>query len=321
MPEAGDALLAEVVRTGFVESRHYGSLVALAPAGERVLARGAPDDPHFPRSSLKLLQAVAMLRTGMAEQFELDERHVAVAASSHSGEQQHIDVVRDLLSRADVPESALDCPRDMPLDEATQHVLIARGRRPARVHHNCSGKHAAMLATCAAMGWPLAGYRDPAHPLQVHVRATVEELAGPVSATGVDGCGAPVFAVSLTGLARAYGAAMRAAAGTPESRVADAMRAHPDLVGGTGRDVTMLMRAVPGLLAKDGAEGLYAAALADGTGIAVKIADGAARARIPVLLEALAALGVAAEELSGLARIPVLGGGEPVGEVRAVGIA
>jgi L-asparaginase II len=183
---------------------------------------------------------------------------------------------------------------------------------------NCSGKHAAMLATCVANGWPVGDYLDPDSPLQTAITAAVEELAGErVQHVAVDGCGAPQHALTLAGLARAFARLTTAAPGTNERRVADAMRAAPELVGGTGRDVTAFMQAVPGLLAKDGAEGVYGVALPDGAALALKIDDGAARARPPVLVEGLRALGVTSDALDALATVPVLGGGRPVGEVRA----
>jgi L-asparaginase II len=183
---------------------------------------------------------------------------------------------------------------------------------------NCSGKHAAMLATCVHNDWPVHDYLDPAHPLQQRIRDTHVELAGePVTVTVVDGCGAPQFGISLRGLARAFAALVTAPPGSPPRRVADAMRARPDLVGGTGRDVTRLMSGAPGVLAKDGAEGVYAAALPSGAAVAVKIADGAARARMPVLVAALRRLGLEAHVLDELATHPVLGGGEQVGTLHA----
>lgn len=182
---------------------------------------------------------------------------------------------------------------------------------------NCSGKHAAMLATCAANRWPAAGYLAPGHPLQQAIRRTVSELAGePVSATGVDGCGAPLLALTLTGLARAFRALVLSAAGTPERRVADAMRAYPEWTSGTTRDERKLMDAVPGLLVKGGAEGVAAFAFADGRSGAVKIDDGMARGRTPVTVAALRLLGAVVPDA--LATVPVIGGAAEVGAVRAV---
>lgn len=314
-------VVAEVVRSGFVESRHHGSLVALDPAGNVVLSVGDVAAPVFPRSSNKPMQASGVVRLGIVEKFGLDATHVALAAASHSGEPMHLDVVRDLLARAGVTEDDLACPADLPLDPDAASAVLARAGGPTRLQHNCSGKHASFLAACAAQGWPLVDYRDPEHPLQVHERAVVEELSGErVPAIGVDGCGAPIFALSLTGLARAFSRIAVAPAESAESVVAQAIRTHPVLMGGTRRDVSRLVAAVPGLIAKDGAEGVYAAALPDGTAVALKVDDGTQRARPPVMVAALRALGVTGDEaaLDALASPDVVGGGRRVGVVRAV---
>jgi L-asparaginase II len=172
-----------------------------------------------------------------------------------------------------------------------------------------------MLANCVVNGWPTATYREAEHPLQRCIRTTIERLTGePVAATAVDGCGAPLFATSLIGLARAF-------ATLATSHAADAMRAHPELVGGTGRDVTAVMLATPGLVAKDGAEGVYAAALPDGRAAAVKVEDGGGRARGPLLAFALERLGVDPDALAVLRDVRVLGHGAPVGELRVVQIS
>lgn len=308
------ALLAEVVRSGFVESRHYGSLVALATTGEVAFAAGDIDSPVFPRSSNKPIQALAVCRRGL----RLDTELLALAAASHSGEPFHLDGVRRILDGAGLDESALQTPPDLPLGEDARLAVLREGGSPSAIAMNCSGKHAAMLATCVVNGWPVESYRDPAHPLQVAVRQVVEELAGePVAACGVDGCGAPLFAVSLTGLARAYRALVLAPRGSCEAAVVEAMREHPDYVGGTGRDVTRLMRAVPGLVAKDGAEGVYAAAFPDGRAVTFKIADGAVRPRQVVMAAALRRLGIGSSALDEASEVPVLGRGEVVGYVRA----
>jgi L-asparaginase II len=307
------AELVEVVRSGFVECVHRGSVVALDPAGGVVVKVGEPDAPHLPRSANKPLQLVGMLRAGL----DLEPPDLAVAASSHSGEPAHVRRVRDLLRGHALAESGLVCPPALPIGEEAARAVLTAGGGPARAFMNCSGKHTAMMLTCRANGWPVAAYAEPDHPLQVALRRTVEELAGePASAVAVDGCGAPLFGLTLTGLARAFGRLVTAGPGSPERRVADAMRAYPELVGGTGRDVTALMAGAPGVLAKDGAEGVYAAALPDGSAAAVKVADGAARARVPMLVGALRRLGLAAPVLGELAEVPVLGGGRPVGAAR-----
>jgi L-asparaginase II len=308
------AVLADVVRSAFVEGHHRGSLLALAADGSRLLNLGDPDAPVFPRSSNKPMQAVGMLEAGL----DLDGELLALACASHSGEAFHLDGVRRILAAAGLDESSLQTPADYPVDETERLAYAAAGGVPAPLAMNCSGKHAAMLATCVARAWPTATYRDPDHPLQQALKATVERLAGePVTATGVDGCGAPLFALTLSGLARSFRAIATAPEGTPEHRVATAIRAHPAWLGGTRRDVTRLVEGVPGLIAKDGAEGVYAAALPDGRAVALKLDDGASRARSPVMVAALRTLGVEAPVLDELAETTLLGGGRPVGSVRA----
>ena len=305
--------VVEVVRSGAVESMHLGAVVVLGPDGALRWAAGDPAAPVLPRSANKPLQLAGMLRAGL----ELPPEDLAVAASSHSGETAHVRRVRDLLNRHRLPESTLVCPPSLPLGEEAAQAVLRAGGGPARAFMNCSGKHTAMVLTCLANGWPVAGYADPAHPLQQAIAGTVADLAGePVWATTVDGCGAPLLGLTLPGLARAFGRLVTAADGTPERRVADAMRAHPDLVGGSGREVTALMAGLPGVLAKDGAEGVFAAALPDGSAVAVKVADGSARARTALLVAGLRRLGAHAPVLDALAVTPVLGGGHPVGSIR-----
>jgi L-asparaginase II len=310
--DAVNPVVAEVVRSGFTESRHRGAVAGLAADGTQVISVGRTAVPFFPRSANKPLQAAAMLRRGL----ELDGELLALAAASHSGEDFHVDGVRKILSGAGLSEDDLRCPAAWPLDTGTAHRLISRSEGTSRIRMNCSGKHAAMLATCVQNGWPTAGYLAPDHPLQQAIRRTVEELAAEqVAATGVDGCGAPLFALTLAGLARAFRALVLAPPGTPERRVADAMRAHPEWTSGTSRDERRLMDAVPGLLVKTGAEGVDAFALADGRSGAVKIDDGAARGRTPVTVAALRRLGAVVPDE--LATIPVIGGEAEVGAVRA----
>ena len=313
-PDTG--LLAEVVRCGVVESRHHGSLVALHPDGSVAFSTGDPGRAIFPRSSNKPLQSAGMARLGL----DLEPELLALATASHSGEPFHLDGVRRILASAGLDESALQTPPDSPIGERARTDYVAAGGSPTSLAMNCSGKHAAMLATCVQRDWPLESYRDPDHPLQRSLRDTVEDLAGePVSMTAVDGCGAPLWGLTLTGLARAFRSIALADEGTAEHRVAEAMHAHPGWLGGTGRDVSRFVEGVPGLIAKDGAEGVYAAALADGRAVAFKIADGAQRPRAPVMVAALRRLGVDAAVLGDLAVVPVLGGGRRVGEVIAAG--
>jgi L-asparaginase II len=312
----GDEVVAEVVRSGVVESVHRGSVVGLEPDGNAVVEIGSVDTQGFARSSLKPLQALAFLRAGWQP---ASDEEIALACASHSGEPGHLDVVRRILASAGLDETALDNTPDMPLDIVAAREWARAGGEPDSLHQNCSGKHAAMLATCVANSWPTDGYRDPAHPVQRAVKETVAERTGDEAEhTAVDGCGAALFSCTLRGLARAFARLATAADGSAEARVAAAMRGHPWLVGGTGRDVTTLMSAVTGLIAKDGAEGVYVAATADGRAVALKVADGAGRPRAPVMVAALRLLGVDDTALQVLATTPVLGHGIPVGEVRAI---
>ena len=311
-----------MVRSGFVESRHRGTVAALAADGSVLLSAGSASVPMFPRSSNKPFQAAAMLRCGL----KLDGELLALAAASHSGEDFHVAGVRQILSSAGLTEDDLRCPPDYPLDERAFHDMVRSGSARDRVHMNCSGKHAAMLATCVAAGWPTASYTDPEHPLQQQIKAAISGLAGePVATVGVDGCGAPLMALSVLGLARAFRAMMRAEPGTAERAVADAMRAHPEWTSGTNRPERALMAAVPGLLLKSGAEGVEGFALADGRAGAFKIEDGAARGRVPITVALLRELGAEAEygadaaALTALETSPVTGGGQVVGEIRAAG--
>ncbi|MEP6599151.1 MAG: asparaginase [Actinomycetota bacterium] len=304
--------LVEVVRSGVVESVHTGHLVALDPSGGVLAAFGDPQQPMFPRSSNKPLQAVGMRRLGL----DVEPEQLALACASHSGEPMHLAVVQAMLARGGFTVEDLGCPPDRPLGEAAREEWIASRRQPARIAMNCSGKHAAMLLTAAARDWPIESYLDPMHPLQQALAGTVAELSGDqVRGLGVDGCGAPVLAISLYGVARAF-SRLALAAGGPQRDVADAMRARPDLVGGSARPVTQLMSGIPGLIAKDGAEGVWAAALPDGSALAIKIDDGAMRAADRAVVAALRILGVEAGVLDELAELALLGGGVPVGVVR-----
>lgn len=305
-----------------VESRHRGSLAVLAADGSVALAAGAADRPMFPRSANKPVQASAMLRCGL----DLPGNLLALAAASHSGEKFHIEGARAILARAGLSETDLQCPADLPLDEAARIAWLRAGGGADRIHMNCSGKHAAMLATCVAAGWPTAEYREPGHPLQQRIKNMLELLAGEtVAATGTDGCGAPLFAISPAGLARAFRALVLAAPGTEPRRVADAMRANPAWTSGTTRPEAAMAAAVPGLLMKSGADGVCAFALADGRAAAVKFEDGAQRGVPPLMASLLLGLvsggqvpGADETVLKSLAATPVLGGGVPVGEIRAV---
>ena len=242
--------------------------------------------------------------------FVAEPDELAVASASHNGEPAHLDVVRRILAKAGLNEDALANTPALPLAPPVAADVLRAGGRPTPLLQNCSGKHAAMLATCVANGWEIDGYLDVDHPVQKRIDAYIAEAAGGVSHTGIDGCGAPTAMVTLVGLV----AAVRSLA-IRRSAVYVAMCRHPDLVAGTGREDTALMRAVPGLVAKGGAEGVHVAAHPDGRAVAVKIADGSERARVPVMLAAMRSLGFDVDDVP---VPPILGHGRPVGEVRSL---
>lgn len=305
-------VVAHVVRSGFLESVHRGIGVVTSRDGAVEFAVGDPATPILPRSSNKPIHAVAALRAGAV----LSAESLAVACASHSGEPVHLAAVRQSLASSGLGVEVLGNSPDFPLGEEPRLAWIRSGMGKEPLAQNCSGNHAAMLAACVASGWDVAGYLDPEHPFQRLAAATTEDLGGqPVSGTAVDGCGAALFAIPLVALARAFGR-IAGADGGPERAVADAMRAHPHLVGGQGRDVTELMLGAPGLIAKDGAESVYAVGLPDGRGVAVKIADGGDRARAVFLSELLRRTGSVEEAvLERLADVPVRGHGRRVGAV------
>jgi L-asparaginase II len=327
-----DDLLVTLERSGFVEGRHYGRLVLTSPSnpadpgdsggalhgGDGCVVRMAVGDVHAPvllRSVCKPLQAVAVLRSGV----ELHGHLLALATSSHSGEPYHQDGVRELLATFGLDASALRNTAGMPLDPRLRREWEASGRPPTQQAHNCSGKHAAMLASCVVNGWPTETYSDPGHPLQELVLDTVRDLTGePVAAVAVDGCGAPVPAVSPLGVARAFARIATAPRDSPEGRVAHAMRDQPDWVAGAARETTRLMRALPGLIVKEGAEAVAALAFPDGTAAAFKISDGGQRARTAVTAAVLRHLGRPYDDEIAPAVAPVLGGGQVVGGLTAV---
>ncbi|WP_029252863.1 asparaginase [Paraoerskovia marina] len=319
-PIARDAVeLALVVRGDLVESVHLGHLVVTAPDGSVRTARGDGNVVFWPRSSVKPMQAVAMVRDGL----DLPDRLLALAAASHDGAVVHVAGTREILAGTRLHESDLLNTPDLPYDAVQAAIWRGGGHGPARVVQNCSGKHAAMLATCVANGWDTATYLDLDHPLQRSIAATITEFTGDEAGLPVtrDGCGAPLFATTLAGLARALGrvaAAPGTAPGSAEARVARAMSAVPEMVGGPERTNTRLMREIPGVVAKDGADGVFALGLPDGTGVAFKVLDGADRPRAAIAVAALRAVGVDTPGLDTIGESPILGGGLPVGEIVAV---
>jgi L-asparaginase II len=313
-------VVAEVVRSGFVEGHHYGSVVALATDGTPAWSVGDVIGAVLPRSCNKPVQALGMVRLGL----DLPPELLALACASHSGEPFHLDGVRRILALGGLDETALQNVTDYPLDDAAKKSAIRAGEEPRSIFMNCSGKHAAMLLSCVVNGWDAATYLSTDHPLQQSLEATMAELTGePVEVTAVDGCGAPQHSTSLTGLARAFHTIAKATEG-PAFRVAEAIRTYPAYVSGSTRDELRLLTAVPGAIGKAGAEACYAVALPDGRAWALKIDDGGSRARPVVMAEALRRDGVPTEPgvdsgaLDDTGWVAVLGAGEPVGEIRAL---
>ena len=303
--------LAILSRSGLDESRHLGAAVVVSPDGTIVRSLGDADALVYGRSSLKFFQAIAVLRSGVS----LAGAQLVLATASHSGTAAHVDVVRSLLARAGLGEDALQCPLDWPLDSASRSAASA----PARVTMNCSGKHAAFLLACVENGWPSASYLAPEHPLQQLIRDTVEEFTGePIGQVGVDGCGAPVFATTLRGLAIAVGRVSAARDGSA-ALLAAAVLADPWAIDGPGRANTVVIEQL-GLLTKGGAEGVIVMGAADGTAVALKMLDGSARATSLVALQLLASVGAIsvedADRVGTLTTEKVLGGGLPVGVIR-----
>ncbi|HEU4850475.1 MAG TPA: asparaginase [Terrimesophilobacter sp.] len=316
----GAVELARVERNGLVESRHVGAAVVVSGIGEVVRALGDVDALVYPRSSLKPFQAITVLRSGVS----LEGAQLVLASASHAGSPTHVGVVDAILTRAGLSEDALQCPLDWPGDVEAAAVARTSGEK-RRITMNCSGKHAAFLLACVENGWPTADYLDPAHPLQVRVRATIEEFTGePVGHVGVDGCGAPLFAVSLRGLATAFSRLARGVNATgPDAdavRLAEAIRANAWAIQGRGLPNTVAIEEL-GLITKGGAEGVMAMGSSDGTAAALKSLDGSHRVTSLVALELLAQAEAVpradADRVASLVTEKVLGGGHPVGAIRA----
>lgn len=310
--------LVRVLRSVLEESVHCGDVAVVDSEGQLVAFAGDADRLLYARSSMKPLQATVSLSCAP---FDFTDREIAVMCASHNAETVHVEAVRSLLARVGVPEQALQCPSVRPWDEETAAADPDR----QRINSDCSGKHAGMLAACRAQQWPLDSYRDPSHPLQQHILHTALAVTGLDSVhVGVDGCGVPVHGMPLRSMATIY-----ARLSSPDrwdalqghaQRIVEAMRAEPYMVAGRNRPDTALMQAAPGVIAKGGAEGLLCAVVLDrGLGVAVKVRDGTHRAAGPALIHALRLLDVLddthMERLRPFARPPVLGGGQPVGEM------
>lgn len=314
--------LAVVERSGFVESRHAGAAVVLDPDGVVALSLGDVEAPILPRSSMKPLQALGCATAGAV----LEGEHLALSTASHAGTDRHVAVVRDILDRAGLSESDLRCPPAWPGDTATRDEIVRELGQPERVRMNCSGKHAAMLLACSVNGWDTATYLDPAHPLQVHIREVIERLTGAkIATTAIDGCGAPVYAMSLSALARATHRVGTSSERSPfalhrtAGALVRAVRENPWAIDGPGRQDTIAIERL-GVFAKGGAEGIMIMVAPNGATVALKMLDGSGRAATAVAISLLQRVGALspAEAAQTLTQLPltITGGGQDVGLIR-----
>jgi len=300
-------VLAKVTRGDLVESLHLGHLIVLNADGSTHLSKGSPELPIYPRSAVKSLQAAAMLKAGL----KVNADELAIICASHSGSQKHIDLVTKMLTARDISISQLKNAVDKPLGE--KEKISWGGKAPNQLAQNCSGKHAGMLITCQQNSWDMKSYLDPNHPLQVVIKNEIEELSGEkVSVVSVDGCGAPLFSISLIGLARAVSNLVKSKDDIYQ-QIVSACTKYPEVVAGDGRLTTRMMRAVPGLFMKEGAEGVQVCALSDGRVIAIKIIDGSWRPVAPIIMEIFKGWGVEMPDES----VKIYGGGSVIGEVIA----
>jgi L-asparaginase II len=300
-------VLAKVTREDLVESLHLGHLIVLNADGSTYLSKGSPDLPIYPRSAIKSLQASAMLKAGL----RVEENELALICASHSGSQSHIDLVTRMLTSRDISISQLKNAADKPLGE--KEKISWGDKQSSQLAQNCSGKHAGMLITCQQNGWDMKSYLDLDHPLQIAIKNEIEELSGEkVSAVSVDGCGAPLFAISLIGLARAISNLVKSNNDLYQ-QIVSACTKYPELVAGDGRLTTRMMQAVPGLFMKEGAEGVQVCALRDGRVIAIKIIDGSWRPVAPIIMEIFNRWGVEMPDES----VKIYGGTSVIGEVIA----
>ena len=332
--------LVEVKRGSITESRHRGHIVAVEPDGTIMASLGFPQYVTFLRSSAKPFQALPLLVSGAADRFGFTDREVALACGSHNGEPIHTELASSMLRKIGLGPEALRCGAHEPYGAEAAHELRSRGEQPNVLHNNCSGKHAGMLAVAIHLGAPTGNYDSPENQVQKAIADTMakfSDVAVTDMAVGIDGCGAPIFGITVKAMALAYARLVS----PPESfdkatrnaceRIVRVMTTYPELIGGTSdRLDTELMRAAPGrLISKVGADGVYTAGIVpcdewpNGLGLALKIEDGDdKRARPPVVIESLRQLGVLQDEsleaVSKYAFFPVRNRrGDLVGEVRA----
>jgi L-asparaginase II len=299
--------IAEVIRAGLVESVHSGHLIELDQSGQVVKTIGSVHIPVYPRSSVKSLQASAMVRAGL----KLKPEQLAVVCASHSGSEEHFRVIKSILSDHGLDESAFRNAVDYPLGEPERRAWGDKDR--TQLAQNCSGKHAGMLATCVVNGWDTETYTNPNHPLQKLIVAEFETLAREkVQYLTADGCGAPLFALTIAGLAQAIHT-ITVSDDPVYQEIVSACRAYPLMIAGEGRLTTRLMRAVPGLFMKEGAEGVEVLSMPDGRTLVIKCADGSWRPMGPIISATFKRWGVDAPDEN----VYIYGGGKVVGQIEA----
>jgi L-asparaginase II len=300
-------LLAVMTRSGMVESQHYGHLVILSPDGSTLLDLGQSRAQMFPRSAIKSMQAVAMVRSGL----NLEGRNLAIVCASHGGTDEHQEVALENLKSVGLDASALMNTPDKPIDESARKAW--GDKTPTSLAANCSGKHSGMLATCVINGWDTKTYKRADHPLQIAIKKELEILAEEkIELTSIDGCGAPLFTMSTLGMARAA-RTMRISGYPVHTKIVDACIANPRMIFAEGAFDTRMMQKVPGLFVKGGAESVMVASLPDGHAITWKVLDGSKRVDGPIMVAALARCGITVSGES----VEVMGGSEVLGEISA----
>ncbi|GGE24141.1 asparaginase [Aureimonas endophytica] len=293
-------IVVEVTRGGRVESRHRGAFAVVDAKGRAVHAAGDIEAPVFPRSAVKVLQALPLIESGAADRFGLGARELSLICASHSGEEGHVALASDILAKAGLGEGDLECGCHWPFAGAVARRIAGEGREPNQLHNNCSGKHSGFLCTAVHLGEATRGYVGARHPVQERVRAALADLTGTAldpEEAGIDGCSIPTYAAPLRGFAQAFARIVADEGAAPERlaagrRLIEACMAEPWYMAGTRRACTLLMEAAPGrVFAKTGAEGVFCGAVPElGLGFALKIEDGATRAAEALTASLLARL-------------------------------
>lgn len=313
--------LAIVTRGDFIESRHSGSAVVLAPDGSTLRTLGNPRATVLPRSAMKPFQAVAAMTSGV----DLHGPEAAIATGSHAGTEQHTAIVTGMLHHVGLSANDLQCPAAWPFDSDARDHLVRQGQGPQRITMTCSGQHSAMLMACVKNGWDHTQYRDPEHPVQKHIRDITERLTGDkIAVTTIDGCGAPVHGMSLVALARGIQSIATSSESSPfalyrnAAQLRNAVLKDPWAIDGFGRDNTLVIQEL-GVFAKWGAEGVMVMTAPNGTTVTLKVLDGSGRAATVVALTLLTqARALEAGAVSALLPhlgLDIYGGGQRIGSV------